>query len=102
LLLSPIVPHITHELWHVLGQESLLLDHGWPKVDEAALVKDSLQIIVQVNGKLRSRVEVPASADKSQVEAAAFADENVLRFTEGKQIIKVIVVPGKLVNIVVK
>ena len=102
LVLSPIVPHISHELWKVLGQDSELLDQAWPKVDESALVKDSLQIIIQVNGKLRSRIEVPASADKTEIESAAINDENVKRFTEGKQVVKVIVVPGKLVNIVVK
>jgi len=102
LLLSPIVPHITHELWHDLGETSALIDHVWPKTDESALVKDSLQIIVQVNGKLRSRIEVPASASKDEIEVAAVNDENVKRFTEGMQIVKVIVVPGKLVNIVVK
>ncbi len=102
LLLSPIVPHITHELWRVLGQDSSLLDQAWPEVDESALVKDSLQIIVQVNGKLRSRIEVPASASKDEIEAAAVNDENVKRFTDDKQVVKVIVVPGKLVNIVVK
>ena len=102
LLLSPIVPHITHELWKVLGQSSKLLDQAWPKVDESALVKDSLQIIVQVNGKLRSRIEVAASAEKTEIEQAAMDDENVKRFTDGKQVVKVIVVPGKLVNIVVR
>lgn len=102
LLLSPIVPHITHEIWKVLGEEGLLLDQAWPEVDETALVKDSLQIIVQVNGKLRSRIEVAATAGKDDIETAALADTNVMKFTEGKQIVKVIVVPGKLVNIVVK
>ena len=102
LLLSPIVPHITHEIWQVLGQDGALLDHAWPKVDESALVKDNLQIIVQVNGKLRSRIEVPANASKDEIEVAAVTDENVKRFTDGKQVVKVIVVPGKLVNIVVK
>ncbi len=102
LLLSPIVPHITHELWEALGENSSLIDHAWPKVDESALVKDSLQIIVQVNGKLRSRIEVPASASKDEIEAAAINDENVKRFTDDKQVVKVIVVPGKLVNIVVR
>jgi len=102
LLLSPIVPHITHEIWKVIGQDSSLLDQNWPKVDESALVKDSLQIIVQVNGKLRSRIEVAASASKDEIEATAVNDENVKRFTDDKQIVKVIVVPGKLVNIVVK
>ena len=102
LLLSPIVPHITHELWKVLGQTSLVLEQAWPQVDESALVKDSLQIIIQVNGKLRSRIEVTASASKDDIEQAAIEDENVKRFTADKQIIKVIVVPGKLVNIVVR
>ena len=102
LLMSPIVPHITHELWQILGNETLLLEEAWPEVDETALVKESLEIIVQVNGKLRSRIDVAANSDKGQVEAIALADENVVRFTEDKQVIKVIVVPGKLVNIVVK
>ena len=102
LLLSPIVPHITDKLWEVLGGNSALIDHAWPIVDESALVKDSLQIIVQVNGKLRSRIEVSASASKDEIEAAAVADENVKKFTDDKQVVKVIVVPGKLVNIVVK
>lgn len=102
LLLSPIVPHITHEIWKVLGKDNSLLDQAWPKVDESALVKDSLQIIVQVNGKLRSRIDVAASASKDEIETAAIADEKVLKFTEDKQVVKVIVVPGKLVNIVVR
>jgi len=102
LLLSPIVPHITHEIWEVLDHDRSLLDHAWPEVDETALVKDSLQIIVQVNGKLRSRIEVPASASKDEIEAAAISDENVKRFTDDKQVVKVIVVPGKLVNIVIR
>ena len=102
LLLSPIVPHITHELWKVLGQTSLLLNQAWPEIDESALLKDSLQIVLQVNGKLRARIEVAATADKAEIEAAAMQDENVKRFTDGKQIVKVIVVPGKLVNIVIR
>ena len=102
LLLSPIVPHITHELWQQLGNDSLLLQQPWPEVDESALQKDSMQIIVQVNGKLRSRIEVSASASKDDIEQAAQADENVKRFTDGKQVVKVIVVPNKLVNIVVR
>ena len=102
LLLSPIVPHITHEIWRVIGAGSSLLDKAWPVVDDSALVKDSLQIIVQVNGKLRSRIEVAASATKDEIETAAVADENVKKFTDAKQVVKVIVVPGKLVNIVVK
>ncbi|MGB0712336.1 MAG: leucine--tRNA ligase [Gammaproteobacteria bacterium] len=100
LMLGPIAPHITHGLWKELGNDVALVDASWPAVDETALVKDSIEIVVQVNGKLRGRIEVPASAEKSAVEAAALAEENVVRFTEGKTIRKVIVVPGKLVNIV--
>ncbi|CAM5406377.1 Leucine--tRNA ligase OS=Stutzerimonas stutzeri OX=316 GN=leuS PE=3 SV=1 [Stutzerimonas stutzeri] len=100
LLLAPITPHISHELWQQLGKQGAIIDAQWPKVDEAALVQDSLTLVVQVNGKLRGQIEVPASASREEVEAAARDNENVLRFTEGLTIRKVIVVPGKLVNIV--
>ncbi|WP_330114947.1 leucine--tRNA ligase [Pseudomonas sp. JS3066] len=100
LLLAPITPHISHELWRELGHTGAVIDAAWPTVDEAALVQDSLQLVVQVNGKLRGHIEVPADASREAVEAAARANENVLRFTDGLTIRKVIVVPGKLVNIV--
>ncbi|MDT4794746.1 Leucine--tRNA ligase [compost metagenome] len=100
LLLAPITPHICHVLWHELGKQGAVIDASWPQVDEEALVQDSLQLVVQVNGKLRGHIEVPASASREEVEAAARANENVLRFTDGLTIRKVIVVPGKLVNIV--
>ena len=100
LLLAPITPHICHELWQQLGKQGAIIDAQWPKVDETALVQDSLTLVVQVNGKLRGQIEVPASATREAVEAAARGNENVLRFTEGLTIRKVIVVPGKLVNIV--
>ncbi|BAQ77091.1 leucyl-tRNA synthetase [Pseudomonas sp. Os17] len=100
LLLAPITPHISHELWKQLGQEGAIIDAGWPVLDESALVQDSLQLVIQVNGKLRGQIEMPASASREEVEAAARSNENVLRFTEGLTIRKVIVVPGKLVNIV--
>ncbi len=100
LLLAPITPHICHELWQQLGKPGAIIDAQWPKVDESALVQDSLTLVVQVNGKLRGQIEVPASASREEVEAAARGNENVLRFTEGLTIRKVIVVPGKLVNIV--
>jgi len=100
LLLAPITPHICHELWQQLGKSGAIIDAQWPKVDESALVQDSLTLVVQVNGKLRGQIEVPASASREEVEAAARGNENVLRFTEGLTIRKVIVVPGKLVNIV--
>ncbi|AHL77001.1 leucine--tRNA ligase [Stutzerimonas stutzeri] len=100
LLLAPITPHICHELWQQLGNSGSIIDAQWPKVDESALVQDSLTLVVQVNGKLRGQIEVPASASREAVEASARANENVVRFTEGLTIRKVIVVPGKLVNIV--
>ncbi len=100
LLLAPITPHISHELWQQLGKQGAVIDAQWPKVDESALVQDSLTLVVQVNGKLRGQIEVPAAATREEVEAAARGNENVLRFTEGLTIRKVIVVPGKLVNIV--
>jgi leucyl-tRNA synthetase len=101
-LLSPIAPHITHELWRGLGFYGDILDAQWPQVVESALLRDSIELVVQVNGKLRGKVNVPAGADKAAVEQAALADENVQRFIEGQVVAKIIVVPGKLVNIVVK
>ncbi|WP_165672994.1 leucine--tRNA ligase [Metapseudomonas otitidis] len=100
LLLAPITPHICHEIWRELGHTDAVIDAAWPKVDESALVQDTLQLVVQVNGKLRGQIEVAADASREAVEATARANENVLRFTEGLTIRKVIVVPGKLVNIV--
>jgi len=103
LLLSPIVPHICHVLWQYLNPAAgLILDQSWPQADTDALVRDQIELVVQVNGKLRGRVFVPADADRNEVEKTAMDDENVKRFTEGNAIVKVIVVPGKLVNIVVK
>lgn len=101
LLLSPIVPHITHVLWRILGHERAVIDEPWPVADQDALQSDNITLVVQVNGKLRGRIQVPADADRETVEAAAQKEENVCRFIEGKEVKKVIVVPGRLVNIVV-
>ncbi|MBW3506272.1 MULTISPECIES: leucine--tRNA ligase [unclassified Pseudomonas] len=100
LVLAPITPHISHELWNKLGHAGAIIDAPWPTLDESALIQDTLQLVIQVNGKLRGHIEMPASASREDVEAAARTNENVLRFTEGLTIRKVIVVPGKLVNIV--
>jgi leucyl-tRNA synthetase len=100
-MLAPIVPHACHVLWHELGHADALIDRPWPQPDPAALIQDTIEIVVQVNGKLRGRVAVPASADKSQIETAALADVHVQKWIEGKPVRKVIVVPGKLVNVVV-
>jgi leucyl-tRNA synthetase len=100
LMLGPIVPHVCHALWPALGGCGDILNAPWPVVDDSALVRDSIEMVVQVNGKVRARMAVPADADKSAVEALAQSQHNVSRFLEGLNIRKVIVVPGKLVNIV--
>ncbi|RAW08736.1 leucine--tRNA ligase [Halomonas elongata] len=101
LLLAPITPHVCHTLWAELGHDEPAIDARWPALDESALARDTIELVAQVNGKLRARLEVPADADKAAIEAQAMATENVQRHIEGKTIRKVIVVPGKLVNIVV-
>jgi leucyl-tRNA synthetase len=100
LLLAPITPHICHELWQQLGHSDLVIDATWPQADDSALVQDTLSIVIQVNGKLRGHIDVPATASREEIEAAARANDNVLRYVDGLTIRKVIVVPNKLVNIV--
>jgi len=100
-LLCPIVPHICHALWKELEPEVEILSTGWPLEDESALAQESIELVVQVNGKLRSKISVPVQATKEDIEAAALADETVQRFIEGKPPKKLILVPKKLVNIVV-
>jgi leucyl-tRNA synthetase len=100
--LSPITPHLCHHLWQQLGHQTAIINEPWPEVDNKALEQDEVQIIVQVNGKLRAKLMLSADTDKAQVEVQALADENVVKFTSGKTIVKVIVVPNKLVNIVIK
>jgi leucyl-tRNA synthetase len=101
LMLAPIVPHITHTLWHALGRETAIVDERWPQPDPDAISRDTLEIVVQVNGKLRSRINVPAGADEETVKQAALNDANVQRFVLDKPVRKVIVVKDKLVNVVV-
>ena len=100
LMLAPIVPHITHKLWRALGHERAIVDELWPQVDESALEEDSVQYVVQVNGKLRDKLEVSVDTDKETIEKLALETAGAIRNTESKTIRKVIVVPGKLVNIV--
>jgi leucyl-tRNA synthetase len=99
--LSPIIPHVTHALWRELGHATALIDEPWPAVDAAALEQSTLEMVVQVNGKLRARITVAVDADEPAVRAAALADANVQKFVGAGAIRKVIVVPGKLVNVVV-
>jgi leucyl-tRNA synthetase len=101
LMLAPVIPHICHSLWQTLGHTQPVIDARWPVADTAAMTRDELELVVQVNGKLRGHVTVAADAERDAIEAAALAADNVARFIEGKTVRKVIVVPGKLVNVVV-
>jgi leucyl-tRNA synthetase len=100
-LLSPFAPHLAEELHAWLGGEGSVYDAGWPEWDEAALVEEEIELVLQVNGKVRGKINVPAQADKQQLEQWALTNERVLAFIEGKTVRKLIVVPGKLVNVVV-
>jgi len=100
LVLSPVVPHACHALWHELGHAQAVVDAPWPATDPRALERESVEVVVQVNGKLRGRVTVPVDADEAAVRQAALADPNVQRFMEGRPLRKFIYVPGKLANVV--
>jgi leucyl-tRNA synthetase len=101
VMLSPMVPHVCHALWQDLGRKGAIVDEPWPEVDQGALAVDTVQIVVQVNGKLRARLDISAGLDAEAVKAAALAEENVQRFVGEQTVRKVIYVPGKLVNVVV-
>jgi len=101
LMLSPIVPHICHQLWLDLGHQQAVVSASWPEVDATALEQDNLELVLQVNGKLRSKMKVSIAATKEEIEAMALNDEQIKRFIEDQPVKKVIVVPKKLVNIVV-
>jgi leucyl-tRNA synthetase len=100
LLLSPIVPHVAHVLWRELGHHEPVIDAAWPRPDPGALARDTVELVVQVNGKVRGRVSVPVDASQAEIEARALAEDNVRRFLGERPPRKVIVVPGKLVNLV--
>lgn len=100
LMLAPMSPHIAEELWERLGHTASLAHGPFPAADPALLVEDSVEYPIQVNGKVRSRVSVPAAADQAAVQAAALADEKIAELLGGKEPRKIIVVPGRLVNIV--
>jgi leucyl-tRNA synthetase len=102
LLLAPFAPYLAHELWEMLGEKVSLLRAPWPKYDRALTKEDEVEIPVQINGKLRSRIVVPADAPENDVRTRAQADEKIGTMITGKQIVKIIVVPGKLVNIVLR
>lgn len=100
LMLAPIAPHLCHQLWSELGHSNTLIDNAWPTVDESALIRIRITMVIQVNGKVRDRIDISASASKDEIEAMALQQINVKRFINDKTIRKIIVVPGKLVNIV--
>ncbi len=101
LMLSPIVPHICTELWSALRPGTRLIDQPWPTVDPKALVQDAIELVIQVNGKLRGHLQVPATASREEIELAAINHEAVLKFANGQKAKKVVVVPGRLVNVVI-
>ncbi|WP_022661227.1 leucine--tRNA ligase [Paucidesulfovibrio longus] len=101
-LLSPMAPHVCEEIWQAIGHGGVVAEQPWPQYDEAALVTDEVTVVAQVCGKVRGQVSVPNGATEEQVKAACMAVENVARHLEGKQVVKVIYVPGRLVNIVVR
>ena len=101
-LLSPICPHIAEEIWQDLGHEGTIAYESWPTYDESKLTSDTLNLVVQVNGKLRDKIEVAVDADQQTIIATALASEKVKAFTDGHEVVKTIVVPKKLVNIVVR
>jgi leucyl-tRNA synthetase len=101
LMLSPIVPHICHALWERLGHEATIIDQFWPEVDETALERELVDLVVQVNGKLRGKISVAVDADRESIIKLALADPNAQRFIAGNDVRKTIIVPGRLVNIVV-
>jgi leucyl-tRNA synthetase len=100
-LLSPIAPHIAHHLWRELGFGEDVMKAPWPEPDPAALEQDEIELVVQVNGKLRGSIRVPKAADRAAIEQLARANPNVQRFVAGQDVKKVVVVPGRLVNLVV-
>jgi leucyl-tRNA synthetase len=101
LMLSPITPHICHVLWQELGHSRAIVDESWPKVDSTALIRDTIDMVVQVNGKVRGQITVPLTIEKQTLEKLALENENVQRYVTNKAVQKIIIVPNKLVNIVV-
>jgi leucyl-tRNA synthetase len=102
LLLAPIVPHITEELWTLIGRREPLADVSWPAFDHAVASEEEIMIVIQINGKVRSRITVPADEEGEQIKALARADEKIARQIEGKRVVKEVYVPRKLVNIVIQ
>ena len=101
-LLNPVAPHIGEELWEMLGHNNTIAFEAWPKYDESKIVEDEKEIAVQVNGKVRATIKIAVDESEESIKEKALEEENVKRHTEGKEIVKMIVIKGKIVNIVVK
>jgi len=102
LLMAPMTPHFSEELWEMLGNKDSIFKAKWPSYDDALTVEDSVEFVIQVNGKIRDKVKLELNAAQEKAEAAAFASDKVLEWTKGKETVKKIFVPNKLLNIVVK
>ena len=102
IMLAPFVPHITEELWEIAGGKGSVHDQSWISYDEKALVKDEVEIVVQINGKVKDKMMISTGLSDDEIKEAALNNEKIAEFTQDKQVLKVIVVKGKLVNIVVK
>jgi leucyl-tRNA synthetase len=102
LLLAPIVPHMTEELWQILGNNKSVADMAWPSFDPEIASEEEMTIVIQINGKLRSRMTVPVDANEEKMKADALADEKIVSFLGASKVLKVIYVPKKLINIVAK
>ena len=101
-LLNPTAPHITEEMWQILGFEKTIAETQWPQYDEAKTVDAEVEIVVQINGKIKDKISIPAETSREELEKIATENEKIKELTEGKQIVKIIAVPGKLVNVVVR
>lgn len=101
-VLAPFAPHFAEEIWHMFGNETSVFDEPWPVFDESALIKDEVEIVIQINGKIKERIMIPTSASDDEIKEMAVANDTIQKETEGKTVVKVIVIKGRLVNIVVK
>ena len=102
IILSPFTPHVCEEMWQILGYDKSLSAVSWPAYDDKALVRDTVEIVVQINGKVKEKLNVANSLSKEELESVALSDDKVKALIDGKTIVKVIAVPGRLVNIVIK
>ena len=102
IMLAPFVPHVAEEMWEHLGHSESVHKQAWPEYDESALVKDTIEIVIQINGRIKEKINIAGDSTKADMEKIAVENDKIKALTEGKNIVKIIAVPGKLINIVVK